>query len=225
MRDKIFIVVPAYNEAAAIGAVISNLRARWPRVVVVDDGSSDATGATAREAGATVLTHIVNRGQGAALQTGIRYALEQGAAVIVTFDSDGQHSSEDLERLIAPILEGTADVVLGSRFLGSADGIPSTRKLLLRGAIFFTRLSSGLKVTDAHNGLRAFCRAAASQIQIELDRMAHASEILDQIARSRMRFVEVPVHIRYSEYSRAKGQSSLGALRVLFDYIWSRWIR
>jgi glycosyltransferase involved in cell wall biosynthesis len=225
MRDKIFIVVPAYNEAAAIGAVISSLRARWPRVVVVDDGSRDATGAMAREAGATVLTHIVNRGQGAALQTGIQYALEQGAAVIVTFDSDGQHASEDLERLISPILDGTADVVLGSRFLGSAEGIPSTRKLLLQGAIFFTRLSSGLKVTDAHNGLRAFSRTAASQIQIELDRMAHASEILDQISRRRMRFVEVPVHIRYSEYSRAKGQSSLGALRVLFDYIWSRWIR
>ena len=103
--------------------------------------------------------------------------------------------------------------------------MPSRRKLLLRGAILFTWISSGLRLTDAHNGLRAFSRAAASRIQIQLDRMAHASEIVDQIAASKMKYVEVPVHIVYSEYSRKKGQSSLGAFRVLFDYLWSRWTR
>jgi glycosyltransferase involved in cell wall biosynthesis len=226
MRDGIFIVVPAYNEARAIGTVVTNLMsAGWRNVLVIDDGSSDETRAAARAAGALVLTHVINRGQGAALQTGISYALQRGAEVIVTFDSDGQHRVEDLEGLIAPILDQTADVALGSRFLGSTEKIPRSRKLLLRAAVWFTRFTSGLRVTDAHNGLRAFSRNAAARIHIDLDRMAHASELIDQVARGRMRFVEVPVHIRYSDYSRRKGQSSLGAFRVLFDYIWSRWTR
>jgi glycosyltransferase involved in cell wall biosynthesis len=226
MRDGIFIVVPAYNEARAIGTVVTNLMsAGWRNVLVIDDGSSDETRAAARAAGALVLTHVINRGQGAALQTGISYALQRGAEVIVTFDSDGQHRVEDLEGLIAPILDQTADVTLGSRFLGSTEKIPRSRKLLLRAAVWFTRFTSGLRVTDAHNGLRAFSRNAAARIHIDLDRMAHASELIDQVARGRMRFVEVPVHIRYSDYSRRKGQSSLGAFRVLFDYIWSRWTR
>jgi glycosyltransferase involved in cell wall biosynthesis len=226
MRDGIFIVVPAYNEARAIGTVVTNLMsAGWRNVLVIDDGSSDETRAAARAAGALVLTHVINRGQGAALQTGISYALQRGAEVIVTFDSDGQHRVEDLEGLIAPILDQTADVALGSRFLGSTEKIPWSRKLLLRAAVWFTRFTSGLRVTDAHNGLRAFSRNAAARIHIDLDRMAHASELIDQVARGRMRFVEVPVHIRYSDYSRRKGQSSLGAFRVLFDYIWSRWTR
>jgi glycosyltransferase involved in cell wall biosynthesis len=220
-----YIVIPAYNEATAIGPVIAGLKTVWPNLVVVDDGSRDATGATARAAGATVLTHIVNRGQGAALQTGIAFALQRGAQIIVTFDSDGQHRPEDVDTLIQPILEGRADAVLGSRFLGTTERMPWRRRMLLRGAIVFTRISSGAKVTDAHNGLRAFSRDAASRIRIELDRMAHASEIIDQIAAKGIRFVEVPVHVRYSDYSKQKGQSSLGAFRVLFDYLWGRWIR
>jgi glycosyltransferase involved in cell wall biosynthesis len=225
MDEQIYIVIPAYNEGVAIGAVIAGLKARWRNVIVVDDGSRDETGSAALSAGSVVLTHVLNRGQGAALQTGIRYALEQGASVIVTFDSDGQHRVEDIDRLVAPIREGMAEVALGSRFLGTTERMPSRRKLLLRGAILFTWISSGLRLTDAHNGLRAFSRAAALRIQIQLDRMAHASEIVDQIAASKMKYVEVPVHIVYSEYSRKKGQSSLGAFRVLFDYLWSRWTR
>jgi len=225
VRQATYIVIPAYNEEQAIGPVIAELRALWPNLVVVDDGSRDATGAAARAAGATVLTHIVNRGQGAALQTGIAYALRRGAAFIVTFDSDGQHRAEDVNALLLPLVEGRAEAALGSRFLGTTEKMPWRRRMLLRAAVVFTRISSGARVTDAHNGLRAFSREAASRIRIELDRMAHASEIIDQISAKGIRFVEVPVHVRYSEYSRQKGQSSLGAFRVLFDYLWGRWIR
>lgn len=225
MKDTTFIVIPAYNEEGAITAVVSELKPLWPKLVVVDDGSRDATGAAARRAGATVLTHIVNRGQGAALQTGITYALGRGARIIVTFDSDGQHRPEDIASLVEPIVSGRAEAVLGSRFLGTTERMPWRRRVLLRGAVIFTRVSSGARVTDAHNGLRAFSREAAARIRIQLDRMAHASEIVDQIAAANIRFVEVPVHVRYSDYSRRKGQSSLGAFRVLFDYLWSRWLR
>lgn len=221
----IWVVVPAYNEARVIGGVVGELVARGHRVVVVDDGSSDDTPAAARRPGAIVLRHAINRGQGAALQTGIAYALRNGAEQIVTFDSDGQHAAEDVDALVAPLLAGRADVVLGSRFIGSTEGMPRRRRVLLALAVLFTRVASGAKVTDTHNGLRAFTRAAAAKLDIQLDRMAHASEILDQIVRHELRFEEVPVHVRYTDYSRHKGQSSLAALRILADYVLGRWMR
>lgn len=221
----IWVVVPAYNEARVIGGVVEELVARGHRVAVVDDGSSDDTPGVARRAGAVVLRHAVNRGQGAALQTGIAYALRRGAEHIVTFDSDGQHAAEDVDALVAPLLAGRADVVLGSRFMGSTQGMPGGRKAILALAVIFTRVASGARVTDTHNGLRAFTRAAAAKLDIRLDRMAHASEILDQVVRHGLRFEEVPVHVRYTEYSRRKGQSSLAALRILADYVLGRWMR
>lgn len=221
----IWVVVPAYNESRVIGGVVEELVARGSRVVVVDDGSSDDTAAAASRAGAIVLRHAVNRGQGAALQTGIAFALRSGAEQIVTFDSDGQHAAEDVDALVAPLVAGRADVVLGSRFLGSSEGMPGGRKALLALAVVFTRVASGARVTDTHNGLRAFTRAAAAKLDIRLDRMAHASEILDQIVRQGLRYEEVPVHVRYTDYSRRKGQSSLAALRILADYVVGRWMR
>ncbi len=225
MKDTTFIVIPAFHEEQVIGAIVSELRAAWPRIVVVDDGSSDATGETARAAGATVLTHVVNRGQGAALQTGIAYALRHGAEYIVTFDSDGQHRAEDVPGLLEPLRAGVADAALGSRFLGTTEEMPRRRRLLLKAAILFTRIASGVRVTDTHNGLRAFTRRAAERIDLKMDRMAHASELLDQIAGARLRYVEVPVHVRYSDYSKAKGQRNRDALRVLIDYVQGRWLR
>jgi glycosyltransferase involved in cell wall biosynthesis len=221
----IWVVVPAYNEARVIGGVVEELVARGHRVVLVDDGSSDETSDAARRAGAVVLRHAVNRGQGAALQTGIAYALRRGAEYVVTFDSDGQHAAEDVDALVAPLLAGRADVTLGSRFIGSSEGMPGGRKAILALAVIFTRVASGARVTDTHNGLRAFTRAAAAKLDIRLDRMAHASEILDQIVRQELRYEEVPVHVRYTDYSRRKGQSSFAALRILADYVVGRWMR
>ena len=220
-----WIVVPAYNEGEAIGPVVAELVTRRYEVVVVDDGSGDDTARIAASNGATVLRHALNRGQGASLQTGIAYALRRGADYVVTFDSDGQHAPEDVEALLAPLIASRADVTLGSRFIGSAEGIPFLRKLLLGAAVIFTRVASGARVSDTHNGLRGFTRAAASRLDIRLDRMAHASEILDQIVRCGLRFEEVPVHVRYTEYSRRKGQTSLSAFRVLADYVLGRWMR
>ena len=225
VKDTTFIVIPAFNEGRAIGAVVAELKALWPHVIVVDDGSHDDTPSVAQQSGATVLRHAVNRGQGAALQTGITHALRRGAQIVVTFDSDGQHRAEDVATLVAPIEEGRADVVLGSRFLGTTENMSVLRGLLLRTATAFTRMTSGARVTDAHNGLRAFSRAAASRLEIRLDRMAHASEIVDQVAEHGARCIEVPVHVRYTDYSKRKGQTGLGAFRVLLDYLWGRWLR
>ncbi|MDZ4797171.1 MAG: glycosyltransferase family 2 protein [Bryobacteraceae bacterium] len=214
MNRRIFVVIAAYNESRAIAPVVARVRAKYPHVVVVDDGSTDATTECLQSSGAHLLRHRINRGQGAALQTGIRFALMQGADVIVTFDADGQHDEADIDVMAAPILRGECDVTLGSRFLGSVGNMPFTRRIVLKLAVAFTRVISNIRVTDAHNGFRAFSRDAAAGLRITMDRMAHASEILDEIRRNNWRFQEIPVRISYSAYSLAKGQSSWNALRI-----------
>jgi len=221
-RSGVWIVVPAYHEARRLGKTLSGLCRHYAQVVVVDDGSRDETSAVAAQHPVWVLRHVFNCGQGAALQTGIDFALRQGAAVVVTFDADGQHCVEDIPRLVRPLLAGEADVALGSRFLGKTEGLPWSRMCLLRGGVVFTRCFSGLNVTDTHNGLRAFSRQAAEAIRIRMRGMAHASELLDQIGQKGLRYCEVPVTIRYSEETLAKGQSSWNAVRIVGQLLLSR---
>lgn len=217
-HDKsVWAVVAAYNEAPAIGRVVADLVRHRYAVVVVDDGSVDDTGRRARAAGAKVITHPVNLGQGAALQTGIQFAVRKGADYIVTFDADGQHRASDIETLLESLKQHCVDFALGSRFLGHAPAMPLARRALLKAATWFTRLATGLRLTDTHNGLRAMTRRGASRIMLRQNRMAHASELLHQIARSSLGYVEVPVTIEYSAYSLAKGQRLSDSLRILVD--------
>lgn len=212
----------AYNEDGVIADVVRPLVDAGYSVVVVDDGSRDQTGARAREAGAAIVRHAVNRGQGAALQSGLRYALRHGAGILVTFDADGQHSADDIPRLVGPIAAQDADIVLGSRFLEHAADVPAARRLLLRLAVAFTGVVSGVRLTDAHNGLRALSRRAAEQVELQLDRMAHASEIIDQLVRTGLPLVEVSVTVRYTSYSLQKGQRAGNAARIVWDYLLNR---
>jgi glycosyltransferase involved in cell wall biosynthesis len=225
VRRGVYIVIAAFNEETAIGDVVRSLISDYPHVVVVDDGSTDNTWAMARQAGAVPLQHSVNRGQGAALQTGIEYSLRQGAQYVLTFDGDGQHSASFIPRLLGPIVEGRAEIVLGSRFIDDSSSVPWTRRFLLAAAVLFTWLTSGARLTDTHNGMRAFSRKAAEMLDIQLDRMAHASEIIDQIVRSRLPYTEVPVRINYTKYSQDKGQRAGASFRVAFDYIIGRLLR
>ena len=221
----VYVVVPAYNEASAVFDVVRELRTQYPNVVVVDDGSHDATTTEARRAGATVLRHVLNRGQGAALQTGIEFCVRHDADVIVTFDADGQHRVEDIARLVSALDKDNADIAIGSRFLELRSNVPALRRLMLRVATRFMRMTSGVALSDAHNGLRAIRGTAAARIHLTIDGMAHASEIVDQIYRLHLRVTEVPVVIHYSEYSLRKGQSSLAAFRIAFDYLMKRLFR
>jgi glycosyltransferase involved in cell wall biosynthesis len=210
---NVWLVIAAYNEGSRLANTLRSITGQ-ASIVVVDDGSSDDTFEVARSFPVWVLRHPINCGQGAALQTGIDFALAHGAEAIVTFDADGQHDPADLPNMLRPVLSGEADVVLGSRFLGSTQSMPWSRRLLLKLAILFTRLTNGLRLTDTHNGFRVFSRKAAQQIRIRQPRMAHASEILDQIAKHKLRYVEVPVTVRYHASTLAKGQSSWDAFRI-----------
>jgi glycosyltransferase involved in cell wall biosynthesis len=222
----LWVVIAAYNEEPRLAATLAGLRARgYENVVVVDDGSRDRTSAVALASGVWVLRHLVNLGQGAALQTGISFALGRGAETIVTYDADGQHDPDEIPAVAAPVRAGAADVALGSRFLGRAENIPLARKLVLKGGVVFTRLFSGIRVTDTHNGFRAFSRAAALKLKITQNRMAHASEILDQVQALGLHFVEVPVTIRYSAETMAKGQSSWNAVKIVAQLVLGRFVR
>lgn len=210
------VVIAAYNEAKVIRDVVRGVVAKGWSVIVVDDGSHDATAAQANVPGATVVRHCINLGQGAALQTGIDYAMRRGARSIVTFDADGQHDPDDIALLVAALADH--DIALGSRFLGRVEGASQRRMALLRTATRVSNSLSGIQLTDAHCGLRAFRATAAPALRITQDRMAHASELLRKIRASGLSLVEVPVTIKYTDHSMSKGQGGIQAVRILFDY-------
>ncbi|HEX4418951.1 MAG TPA: glycosyltransferase family 2 protein [Kofleriaceae bacterium] len=212
-----WVVIAAYNEGKVIRGVVREVVQDGWQVVVVDDGSRDHTIEEARAGGALVVRHPINLGQGAALQTGIDYALRRGARYIVTFDADGQHNAADIPALIDALAD--ADVALGSRFLGKQiEGATARRKVLLRTATMVSNGLSGMKLTDAHCGFRAIRASVAPKLRILQDRMAHASELLRKIHTSGVRVVEVPTTVRYTEHSMSKGQGGVQAVRILFDY-------
>ena len=221
-RKKIWFVIPAFNEEKSIGGVLAELiNCNYRFIAVVDDRSKDDTYKEAKKQGkqVAVLRHVINRGQGAALRTGIDYALKKGAEYIVTFDSDGQHRVEDLPAMLRPVVEQGYEVSLGSRFLRKTR-MPLGRRVLLKGSVLVQWLFYGVKLSDAHNGFRVLSRKAAQKIRIDSDRMEHASEIVEKIVKNNIRYREVPVTIRYTGYSMKKGEGSvLGALRVLFKMI------
>lgn len=217
-----WVIIPMFNEGAVIHRVAREVLMAFPNLVVVDDGSTDDALEQSARAGATVLRHPINLGQGAALQTGIKYALQRGADCIVTFDADGQHLVKDAVAMLDMLQKENFDVVLGSRFIGTTIGMSFGRRLLLKAAIIYTKITTGLNLTDAHNGLRVFSRTAAMNINIRQNRMAHASEILEQISAKKMRYVEYGNTIRYTDYSKLKGQKPSNAINIIVDLMVGR---
>ncbi|MCC9069007.1 glycosyltransferase family 2 protein [Arthrobacter cryoconiti] len=218
--SRTWVVVPMYNEGSVVGDVVKGLLSEFSHVVCIDDGSTDGSSQIARAAGATVVDHPVNLGQGAALQTGLSFALRDPATTeILTFDADGQHRVADASAMAARIQSGEADVVLGSRFLDHRTKVSSLKRLVLRVAAIQSRWATGMALTDAHNGLRAFNAETAAQIFLTQNRMAHASELIHQLSELEPRWVEHPVEIIYTDYSKAKGQSLLNSVNILADLL------
>ena len=215
-----WVIIPLYNEEKVIGDVVAQVITAFDQVVCVDDGSADDSAALAARAGARVVRHPFNLGQGAALQTGFDYALSDPTMkYVVTFDADGQHQIADAIGMVERLRVGEADVVFGSRFLDERSSPTLGKKLVLRAAVGYTNLTTHTRLTDAHNGLRAISRPVLEQIRITQNGMAHASELVAQIGASKATYVEHPVHILYSDYSKAKGQSLWNSINILADLI------
>lgn len=219
-HDDTCIVIPLYNEATVIGGVIADLQQHFTRVVCIDDGSTDDSAAVAEAAGARVIRHPHNLGQGAALQTGISYARTQpGVDYIVTFDADGQHRVVDALAMLDVARDENVAIVFGSRFLDDRTKPGLAKKIVLKTAVAVTNLSTGLTLTDAHNGLRVLRVDAARAVNLKQDRMAHASEIVVQLGKSELPWREHAVEVLYTDYSKAKGQSLLNSINILVDLV------
>ncbi|MFA5633905.1 MAG: glycosyltransferase family 2 protein [Candidatus Dojkabacteria bacterium] len=222
-KSDVYITIPMYNDEKMITKVIKDLNSKgYNNVVVVDDGSKDnGYDVVKKNTKAIVTKHIVNRGQGAALQTGMEVAIDRGAKYIVHFDSDGQHDVKDLDHMLNTLIDGKYDIVLGSRFL-QENKIPLKKRIVLRGGIVFTYILSGIWLTDVHNGLRAMTAETAKKLDIQHDRMEHASEILDKVKSLNLKYKEVPVTIHYTDYSQAKGQSISNSINIAMKLISSK---
>ncbi len=218
---KAVIIIPAYNEEKVIGQVIGGIlqqQALAAAVLVIDDGSTDNTFAAAKQTGVIVLRHKINRGQGAAIKTGIDFAISHGYEAAVFFDADGQMEAREIELFLNQLAAGYS-VVLGSRNLGQAIDMPGLKKIVKRAALIFTNFTSGLKLTDTHNGFQAWTIEALKKIRLNQDRMAYASQVINEVARLRLKYIEVPVTIKYTDYSKQKGQSIWNSFTILWDLI------
>ncbi|MHA3682867.1 glycosyltransferase family 2 protein [Leucobacter sp. HY1908] len=214
-----WVVIPLYNEATVIAGVIHDLLPVFPNVVVIDDGSSDGSGAIARAAGAHIVTHPINLGQGAALQTGFDYALERGAEYVVTFDADGQHRVIDAHAMLERAQAEKLAIVFGSRFLDDRTKPGILKKIVLKTAVAVTNITTRTRLTDAHNGLRVIRADALRMFKLRQDRMAHGTEIVVKLGKTGLPYAEYPVEVIYTDYSKAKGQSLLNSVNILVDLI------
>ena len=215
----VWIVIPAFNEATVIGEVIADVRAVFDNVVCVDDGSADDTGDIALRAGAHLVRHPINLGQGAAIQTGVEYARKQpGAQVFATFDADGQHRVKDVAAMIDRLGAGDVDVVIGTRF-GTQQGErpPFLKRIVLRTAARLSRRGRRLGLTDTNNGLRVFNKKVADRLDITMSGMSHANEFIMLIDENHWRVVEQPIEVLYTDYSKSKGQPLLNGVNIIFD--------
>jgi len=219
-NDSVYIVLPAKDEGPRIGRVIQKIiDLGFPLVVVVNDGSSDNTAAIAQQAGAMVVSHPINLGPGAATQTGITYALEKGAEVIVTLDADAQHSPTDIERLVQVLQEEHLDVVIGSRFIQHQDGIPFTRRVFNRVANLFSLLYTGVAMSDSQSGFKVIHRRFAKKLNLSFNGFEFCTEFVSLLKRHSVKYKEEPIHVSYSKETLQKGQSLLNGVRMVLAFL------
>ncbi|MDO4631517.1 MAG: glycosyltransferase family 2 protein [Corynebacterium sp.] len=221
-----WLVIPCYNEGQVIQDVIENARRTFPNIVAVNDGSRDDSAYRIHAGGAHLVNHPVNLGQGAGIQTGVEYARKQpGAQYFVTFDADGQHQVKDVVRMVQRLRSEPVDIIVGTRFgrpRAEDDQVPLVKRLVLKTVVKLSRKTRQLGLTDAHNGLRVFNKKVADGLNIRMNGMSHASEIVSQIVDHQWRVAEEPVDILYTEYSMSKGQSLINGVNILADGLLAR---
>ncbi len=219
---KLLIILPALNEAKVLSQVLAQVKksaAKLPvqtEICVVDDGSSDNTARVAKNSPVTVLTHVINRGLGASLSTGLEYAKQIQADFAITMDSDGQHDPDDLLTVLTPLLNNQADVVIGSRRLQPTGRMPWLRQLNNQAFNLLTRLLFGMVTTDSLSGFRGFGKKAIQLIKLKTERMEVSNEFFTEIKRHQLKFTEVPIKVIYTKYSLAKGVKPGNVFAIIF---------
>ena len=217
---KIFIVIPAFNEARTLRDILKQLESLgYQNIVVVNDGSEDATLEIAREEKVVAISHLMNCGVGAATQTGIDAALLLGADIIVTLDADEQHDPEDIEALIEPLLHDQVDICLGSRFLNKKNKIPFLRRIFNFVGNLVTFFISWTWVSDSQSGLKAFSAKTARTIPISASGYEFCSELVWKMAEKKLRFKEIPVSVYYSKATLSKGQNFATGVKTALKLI------
>ena len=218
-----YIIIPAFNESSGLAAVLESLLPLNFGIIVIDDGSTDDTGKIAGAFPVLLIRHELNLGQGAALETGMEAARKLNADFVIHFDADGQHDPSDIAQLLIPLQKDEADIVFGSRFLEKKpSGLSLSKKIILNVGRWINYLITGILLTDAHNGIRALNKKALHSIHFHQPGMAHASEILYEVKRKSLRYLERPVHISYTDYSKRKGQSLLNSVNILFHLFFKK---
>ncbi len=222
--EDTWLIVPCFNEGTVIFDVLTAARQTFPNIVAVNDGSKDDSAAKIRAAGAHLVNHPVNLGQGAAIQTGVEYARAQpGAKHFVTFDADGQHQVKDVVRMVQRLRDEPLDIIVGTRFAGQDNSqVPWIKRVVLKTVVMLSPRTKKLGLSDAHNGLRVFNRRVADEMNIRMNGMSHASEIVKMIDQNGWRVAEEPVDILYTEYSMSKGQSLINGVNILADGLVAR---
>jgi glycosyltransferase involved in cell wall biosynthesis len=222
ISEQTVCVVPMYNEAQVVGSVLDSLKMRFPHILCVDDGSTDASAEIARARGVRVITHRLNIGQGAALQTAFRIvASEAQFRYLVTFDADGQHDPDDAVRMAIKLANSSASIMFATRFHQDAKSkIPIAKQIVLRTVVRYNKFATGVNLSDTHNGLRAIRAEALPLLQINHFGMAHATEIVSRTLQGKLEYLEAPATINYTEYSMRKGQSIMNAFNILLEHLW-----
>jgi len=219
--EKIIAAMPCFNEERCIGSVVLKAKKYVNSVIVIDDGSTDATAEVAAAAGAEVYQHGQNRGYGAAIRSALEKGRQLGADILVILDGDGQHDPKDIPSLVKPIVSGEADVVIGSRFLGEGQRPPLYRRMGQRVLTAVTNLGSGQKVSDSQSGFRAYSPKALSALNLTEEGMSVSSEIQFAIRKSGLKIQEVPINVSYVDKARRNpvghGMGVLSRVLVLFS--------
>ncbi len=203
---KVFIVIPCYNEEKVIKKVIKDIKNEgWKNIILVDDGSTDNTLQKAKEEKVFVLRHVINRGKGAAVKTGLEFAKTKDADIVVTIDGDGQNNPKEIKKMVKKIEEGF-DVVMGTRFKKKKNKIPTFNKLANKFANVLIFLVYGIMVSDSQSGFRAYSKKALKLLDLKMDRYEFDSEVIREIARNKLKYTEIPIDVFYTEYSKSKKQ-------------------
>lgn len=222
LSERTICVVPIFNESPVLATVLDSLLEVFPHVICIDDGSTDHSAEIAQERGVRVVRHVINIGQGGALQTAFSILhKERKFDYLITFDADGQHSPEDARRMLLELYDSGYDIVFATRFGGKcANEIPLIKRLILKSVVRFNRAITDVNLSDTHNGLRALRLRVVPALDITHFGMAHATELVSKALQAKLRYTEVSVRIKYSEYSKRKGQSMLNSINILLDFLW-----